>query len=214
MIHRRSKISRLPEAAVNQINEFLDANLEYSRIIDWLNQQGHHGIEPYHISRWRDTGYQDWLQSQEDLDQIERKLRWAEKQAEQGTGSSLHRAAMAVIAMKLYDAFNRADSTDINKMLESKPEKIATLINSFARYSREVLEQERFQDHVQERARAEKAAKQPRERISDDARRKVFEELRVALQLPAGSVPAPATEPQKIAQPETQNPPDFAPVST
>src|SRR5262245_41730630 len=101
MIHRRSKISRLPEPIITQINEFLDANVEYARIIDWLNQHGHFGIEPYHISRWRDSGYVDWLQEQEQVDQLDRKLRWAEKQANEGPNSRLHKAAMAVIALKL-----------------------------------------------------------------------------------------------------------------
>jgi hypothetical protein len=210
MIHRRSKISRLPEPVITQINEFLDANVEYVRIIDWLAQQGHNGIEPYHLSRWRDTGYIDWLHAQEQIDELDRKLRWAEKQASQGPNSSLHKAAMAVIALKLYDAFNRADAPDINKMLEARPEKIATLINSFARYSREVLEHERFQHDLLEHAKAERQAKAPRQRLSDEARQNILEELRIALQVPATALP----EPQKIAQPQLQQPSEIAPDCT
>ncbi len=212
MITRRSKISRFPEAIINQINEFLDANTEYQRIIDWLVQQGHTGIEPYHLSRWKDSGYQDWLHAQEDLDELDRKLQWAARQTEKGLHSSLHRAAMAVIALKLYDAFNRTDSTDIHKMLDNKPEKIATLINSFSRYSHEVLEQEKFLDDQRERLKLEQQTKSTgRERISDEARQRVYEELRLALRLPAGAIPAPAEEPPKVAESPPQPPAEIAP---
>src|SRR5262245_41887930 len=110
MIHRRSKISRLPEPIITQINEFLDANVEYARIIDWLNQRGHFGIEHYHISRWRDSGYQDWLQAQEHQAEFDRKLQWAEKQAGSQSSRPLHKAAMSLITLKLFDAVNRMDS--------------------------------------------------------------------------------------------------------
>ena len=95
MIHRRSKISRLPEPVRTQINEFLDANLEYARILDWLRERGHSGIEHYHLSRWRDTGYQDWLQAQEHQAEFQRKLHWAEQHATSQSHRQLHKAALS-----------------------------------------------------------------------------------------------------------------------
>jgi hypothetical protein len=47
MIHRRSKISRLPEAAITPINESLDANVEYARILDGLREQGKNSKPPH-----------------------------------------------------------------------------------------------------------------------------------------------------------------------
>jgi hypothetical protein len=208
MIHRRSRISRFPEPIVKQINEFLDANTEYARIIDWLTEQGHPGIEHYHISRWRESGYQDWLQSQEQEAEFDRKMRWVERQATQNTHVHLHKAAMSALALKLFDAFHRFDSVEIDKLLESKPEKILTLVNSFARYSHEVLEQQRFSEELRALAAAEAEAKAPRERISDDARRKVYEELRVALRLPASIIPPPVAEPHTTAQTQTPEQPN------
>jgi len=89
----------------------------------------------YQISRWRDSGYQDWLQEQEHFVELDRKLQWAEKQAQRESHLRMHKAAMALISLKLFDAFNRLDSTDLSRLLESKPEKILTLVNSYARYA-------------------------------------------------------------------------------
>src|SRR5687768_13093006 len=135
MIHRRSKISRLPEAVITHINESLDANLEYARILDSLREHGHHDIEHYHISRWRETGYQDWLHAQEHQAALDRQLQWAGTYAADETHARLHNAAMNLVIIKLFDAINRVDSADISQLLQSKPDKILTLINTFSHYS-------------------------------------------------------------------------------
>ena len=42
MNHRRTgKIARLPAEIREQVNEYISQGWEYSRIIDWLTQQGH-----------------------------------------------------------------------------------------------------------------------------------------------------------------------------
>src|SRR5688572_18294360 len=193
MIHRRSKISRLPEAVITQINEFLDANVEYARILDWLNEQGHHDLEHYHISRWRDTGYQDWLHAQEHQAAMDRQLQWAANYAA-GDYAQFHNAAMNLIVLKLFDAINRLDPADINRLLESRSDMILTLVNTFARYSHAVVAKDRFKEELRVTAVTEHRAKAPKERLPDELRRRVFEELRLALQVPASAIPAPAPE--------------------
>ena len=199
MIHRRSIISRLPDHVRTHINELLDANVEYVRILDYLREQGH-PLEHYHISRWRDTGYQDWLQSQEREAALDRQLQWAGTFAAQETHARLHNAAMNLVVFKLFEAINRLDPADINRMLESKPEKILTLINSFSHYSQAAVAKERLQEDLRVHALSEHRAKAPRERLPDELRRKVFEELRVALQVPASSIPAQVPESLPTAQ--------------
>ena len=196
MIHRRSKISRLPEAIRTQINEFLDANVEYARILDWLREQGEQ-LEHYHISRWRDTGYQDWLQAQEHQAALDRQLQWAGTFTAEETHARLHNASMNLVVLKLFEAINRLDPADINRMLESKPEKILTLINSFSHYSQAAVAKGRLQEELRVHAQAEHRAKAPQERLPDELRRKVLEELRIALQVPASSIPPQVPESAK-----------------
>jgi hypothetical protein len=200
MIHRRSKISRLPEAAITHINESLDANVEYARILDWLREQGHHDLEHYHVSRWRETGYQDWLHAQEHQAALDRQLQWAGTYAAQETHARLHNAAMNLIIFKLFDAINRFDSAEISHLLENKPEKILTLINTFSRYSHAFVATDRLKEDLRVNALAEHRIKAPKERLPDELRRKIREELRLALQIPASAIPAQAPEPLTTAQ--------------
>ena len=199
MIHRRSIISRLPEPIRTQINEFLDANVEYARILDWLREQGHQ-LEHYHISRWRDTGYQDWLQAQEHHAALDRQLQWAGACAAEETHTRLHNAAMNLVVLKLFEAINRLDPADLNRALESRPEKILTLINSFSHYSQAATAKGRLQEELRVHALAEHRAKAPTERLPEEFRRKISDELALALQIPASCIPAPVPEPPKTAQ--------------
>src|SRR5687767_6817202 len=114
MIHRRSKIGRLPENIREQINEFLDTHTEYQRILDWLTEQGISGIEMYHLTRWKDTGYLDWLARHEHNQELELKLNWVERLADQGP-AALQRGAMTILALKLFDTIARTDSCDMSK---------------------------------------------------------------------------------------------------
>lgn len=150
MIHRRSKIGRLPENIRDQINEYLDTHTEYQRILDWLSEQGISGIEMYHLTRWKDTGYLDWIARHEHAQELELKIDWVQRLSDQGPGA-LQQAAMSLLALKLFDTIARTDSCDMSKMLETRPEKITTLLNCFARFCHESLETTKFQDQLQQR---------------------------------------------------------------
>jgi hypothetical protein len=203
MNRRRSNISRLPEPVRDQINEFLDANHEYDRIIEWLRQQGHHGIERYHLTRWKDTGYQDWLHHHEYLEELAAKRVWIERLAADSKNADFHKAAMAVLAMKLYDSFNRADSSDICLMLDKNPNKIPTLINSFARFSHEVLEVEKFRESCRRAQQQEQAGDKPAlEAVSPEMCQRILTELWSILNQagPAPLLAQPQPQPQTNAK--------------
>ena len=155
MIQRRSKISKLPAVIRDQLNESLDAGVEYPRILDWLAEQGHSEIQAYHLSRWKDSGFQDWLARHQHTEELEMKLDWIEKLAGDGP-INLQKASLAVLSLKLFDNLNRTDSVDMNKLLELRPEKIPSLINCFARFSHESLEMAKFQEVLREKQQAAK----------------------------------------------------------
>jgi hypothetical protein len=154
MIHRRSKIARLPEPVITQINEFLDSDAEYQRILDYIRQQGHDGIEMYHLSRWKESGYSDWVAKEAHRDDLQRKMDWIDKLSGQGS-TKLQKASMAMLALKLFEALSRTDTADMSKLLDQRPDKIPALINCFSRFSHESLEMEKFSDFL---AQQEKAA--------------------------------------------------------
>ena len=153
MIHRRSKIARLPRELREQVNESLDNHIEYQRILDGLAEHGHSGFEMYDLTRWKDTGYLDWLARHEHTEELETKLDWVQKLASQGT-STLQKASLSVLALKLFDTINRTDAVDICKLLDTRPEKIPGLLNSFARFCHESLQMEKFTEDLQDKAKA------------------------------------------------------------
>ena len=158
MIRRRSKIAHLPPAIREQINEFLDSGCEYQRIIDWLSQQGHTGIEMYHLTRWKNSGFMDWLARHEHQAVLEAKLEWIRKLSEHGP-RDVQKAAMAVLADRLFDTLNRTDAMDLTDLVQKRPEKLPGLINCFSRFSHEALELEKFGEELAEKQRAAQESK-------------------------------------------------------
>jgi hypothetical protein len=205
MIHRRSKIGRLPENIREQINEFLDTHTEYQRILDWLTEQGISGIEMYHLTRWKDTGYLDWLARHEHNQELELKLNWVERLADQGP-AALQRGAMTILALKLFDTIARTDSCDMSKLLESRPEKITTLLNCFARFCHESLETTKFHDELQQRAKAATDAQLvDKGAPTAETIKRMKGELRIFFRklLAAESATKPATDSQPLASTST-----------
>ena len=191
---RRTRIARFPEDIRNQINEFLDKDTQYQQIIDWLSEHGYAGIEMYHLTRWKDTGYQDWVRHHERMEELQFKREWAKELAQdQGANDNFHQAAFRVTLIHFFDALNRTDSAQITRMLESKPEKFATLVNSFANFAHEIYVLEKFKDDVRRRNQAEEEFKRiSKGGLTPESLKRIREELRVVYQLPeAPEKPAP-----------------------
>jgi hypothetical protein len=107
----------------------------------------------YHLSRWKDTGYLDWLAKQEHEHQLELKLNWIDRLAGQGP-AAVQRASMTLLAHKLFETIARTDSSDLSQLLENRPEKITALINCFARFCHESLELTKFHEEVRDKQQA------------------------------------------------------------
>ena len=153
MIHRRSKIARLPREIREQVNDYLDTHTEYQRILDWLADQGHPGFQMYDLTRWKDTGYLDWLARHQHSEELEAKLDWVQRLASE-SNTSLQKASLCLLASKLFDTISRTDAVDICILLDTRPEKIPGLLNYFARFCHESLAMEKFTEDLRDKAQA------------------------------------------------------------
>jgi hypothetical protein len=131
MRRRNGKISRLPEAIRNQVNQKLQDGVPYDQIIAWLAEQGHPGILKMNLSRWTHGGFQDWLDERHSLQQERDRYNWALEMAERKDDRTMVNAARQLNALHFFDAVSRMDSVELTKMLDRRPEKFITLINSF-----------------------------------------------------------------------------------
>src|SRR6185503_14024333 len=68
---RNGKIARLPFAIRQAVNEMLLDGLNYRQIVSQLAHLGYPGMRPQNLSEWRKGGYQDWLERQEELENLD-----------------------------------------------------------------------------------------------------------------------------------------------
>ena len=181
MNHRRTgKVARLPENTRNQVNEFLDDGLEYQRIVDWLAENGFPGFTHNNISRWKDGGYQDWLRHYSRLDELEFKLKWAAHVAQNIDNNPLQQASLALTSLQFFEMLNRFDSAALARILETHPEKYPGLINSLARFTREMVVLQKFKNDQEEKARlAQNRKRSDKGGLTAEGRRRVREELHI-----------------------------------
>src|SRR6266487_2258975 len=62
------KISRLPKPTRDMINLMLEDGLPYKVIIDELAEAGR-GITPHSLSKWLQSGYEDYLKNRQNIEE-------------------------------------------------------------------------------------------------------------------------------------------------
>src|SRR4051812_42314872 len=59
------KVAKLPPEIRLIVNQMLDVGETYKSIVARLTELGHPGFFEQNIQRWKDAGYQRWLQAEE-----------------------------------------------------------------------------------------------------------------------------------------------------
>jgi hypothetical protein len=154
MNHRRTgKIARLPEEIRNHVNELITDGVDYQHIIDYLTQAGFPDFSPQNLSRWKEGGYEDWLQHRSRIEELEFKTAFAVELAQSSDSSKFQQATLNLTAIQFFELLNRFEPIHLTKALEERPEKFPTVINSLAKLTREVIGLERFRADQAERAK-------------------------------------------------------------
>ena len=137
MSHRRNgKVARLPKAAREQVNHLLDDGKTYAEIIQWLAANGFSGFNAENIRQWKNCGFQDWLNHQDELSESDKLRQMAIDVAERHQGGKIQEAALHIGASLVFETFLKFDRRRLATRFGRKPEHITTLLNSFTRLSR------------------------------------------------------------------------------
>ncbi len=150
--------------------------LPYALIIEKLGEAGA-GLKPYDLTRWKKTGYQDWLQEQQRHALTCAKEQFALKILLEKDSGKVHEASLQVAAANLCQFLADFDTTKLKEKLENDPLNFIRLINALPKLSESGINCESHRVEIVERRAAAKKAKKPmRIGLSDEARRIIEQE--------------------------------------
>jgi|SRR5688572_27834397 len=158
MSHRRTgTIAQLPRPLRDHVNRMLDDGCRVKSIIDWLAANGHPGVNKKQVSRWKQGGFQDWLEEQREKEREERTRELSFKIATENEESKAHEAALRIVINCLFRVFLKFDSDKLTKELDMKPAQITTVLNAFSRISRRSTELDMLKEYKRQQAEQRKA---------------------------------------------------------
>ena len=128
-----AKVSRLPAKIRNEVNEMLYDGISYTKIIAWLEEQGHPGFNEMNISRWREGGYQAWLNAQERQDHRE-FLRGLAEQTK-SDDSTFQDASIHLAQLQFFEALNRLEGADLATRVKENRKEFIQLLKTFTQFT-------------------------------------------------------------------------------
>jgi len=153
---RRGKIARLPNELREEVNRLIQANTTSAKIIEFLTQRGHPGINEVNISHWIkgdracSSGYGDWLRQREHLLALNAHRDFARDLVHHGDGSQIHEANRLLAAVQLSEVLIGFDVQKLKRVLTYRPLAFAMLVTALRRLSRDNLAYEKYRRLVAE----------------------------------------------------------------
>jgi hypothetical protein len=153
MPHRRhGKVAQLPRAIREHVNGMLDDGQTYSAVIAWLDANGHPGLNHDNLAAWFEGGFQDWLQHQDHLSELEKLRELAIDVARENDGSKTQEAAIHIGAALIYQVLLKFNPAKLAERMDVKPEHFTTLMNAFTRLNRRTNELDMLKEYLRQEA--------------------------------------------------------------
>lgn len=156
---RNGKIARLPKKLRDVVNGQIRDGWTAAKIIAVLEEHEVTGVTEQNITNWRQGGYQDWLENEQRIADMQRNQEFAVKLVEEVGPGKTHEAASMLAASQLYEVLSQFDTKFLKTLLTEAPENYSALVNSLAKLAKHNLESEKFKEDVR-RALREEAAEQ------------------------------------------------------
>jgi hypothetical protein len=148
MAYRKGKVARLPMDQRRVVNEMLRDGKPYAAIMAWVASTAKIKLNDQNITNWKDGGHQDWLKSQERLEDMASKREFALELVKANEGSKIHEATLQIAASQMYDLLTDFDVSALKELLAEKPGLYPKVVNGIAKLSKEALGYERFRGEV------------------------------------------------------------------
>jgi hypothetical protein len=144
-------MARIPKEHRDAANLMLLDGEPYTAIITELEKRGFAGINEQNLTNWKDGGYQDWLKSNERLEQMRLLREQALDVVKDNEGSKVTEAALHLAAAQAYEILSDYDLSAFKDVLAEKPALYGKVVNGLAKISSEVLGYERFRTEVKKK---------------------------------------------------------------
>ena len=133
---RRSKIAHLPAPVLEELNQRLERGDTYKSIVQWLTTLGHHDISLGNMSKWRWSGYQDWIADAESKQEAAALKQWALARVQDQRPDELYQAVASFLAAKLFGAMRALDTSLLREQLQAHPENFILYADRLIRATR------------------------------------------------------------------------------
>src|SRR5256885_5527336 len=117
---RTGKVARLPASIREAVNIMLHDGVPYAAIIQKLADIGHPHFTPSNISRWKDSGYVDWLCQRQQAEEIKARSEWSQQlltNLGKQDGPALDQALDLLVTNQLMAALSRITTKDFSSAL-------------------------------------------------------------------------------------------------
>ena len=166
------KIAQLPKTLRDQINQMLDDGLTYRKISQKLQASGAEFpkglISPMNISRWKQNGFQRYLEQQQRLAEVRANREAAQDMVNDGDTTVLPEADLQLIASQYYDLFANNQAQLIKQKLAEDPLHYPRFLNAFARLTREILKLKHHREEREKEKAAELKRRDPTRKLNEN----------------------------------------------
>lgn len=141
---RNGKIARLPLALREEVNRRLRDGEPGPKILAWLHTRPEvltildeyfreEPISAQNLSEWRQGGYQEWLDRQEQVERTKELAAYGYQLAQQNNGGAADGAA-AITGGQFLEIFESLDVEKQRALLKEKPASFTELVAAFAKF--------------------------------------------------------------------------------
>ena len=157
------KISRLPKPTRDMINLMLEDGLPYKVIIDELAEAGR-GITPQSLTKWLQSGYEDYLKNRQNIEEAKTKAEFAAdllRELGEIDVSTIHRACLMLTSLQIFNAIEEYGDEALRKALHVNPSSYFTMLNTLCNMTNSALKLEHHRMAVESAAKQVPAALRP-----------------------------------------------------
>jgi len=165
-----SKISQLPAAVRERLNQLLHDGLPYLQVIEQLGQDGT-GLNQMDISRWLHSGHNLWVQQQTWLGHVSNSFEAARNMVRDNKAATIHEANLHLAATQMHNAMLGCDLATLPQAVKDDPEKLFKVLHAIPVYAHQALNFQKYSEAcAQARAEIQKL-RDPNRTLTDEERR-------------------------------------------